>query len=169
MQIESYKNIANPYYKLFFIELTTDAERNHFLFSFQDSVLVDRLRQLVDLFILYPFRSYEIVEFCRSNFDYKDEEELLANVLVYQQNFYITTYTSAKDFINDKGSFFARLLESRNRSFQVLIEMEADKNFDDYFLEAFGKAIRTADSTLTKSDLLRLKILNSTFDKGIDL
>ena len=164
MVIDDYQDIANPYYNLFFCDLKTQEDKAHFLKAFNQQKLTTVLEQMVDLFSENPLKSKAIYEYCQSNFNGSKSDDLIDRLTEYQRSFYLTTYIFDAHTGSTPKSYYWRLLESRNRSFQVLLDLNNEKYFENNFIEAFGKQIRNAIPGMTKEDLIRLKIMRATFE-----
>jgi len=112
------------YLDFYFLKLRSHSEQKHFLENFKDQDILNVINSFTSLFIENPFYSTPILLISEKDSD-------ISLITKWQRSFYISIYREYKDGEKNKkvDELIDRLL-SINRSFQYLVSLEKDENYD---------------------------------------
>ena len=123
----------------FYFKKLSVSDRRLFLGSYNDNEIVSEIRNLQDLFIMYPFYDKAIIDQTRNR-------QELSDIIVWQKYFYLSVYQECyyyeyrtfsrkgDSYNNGEAMELYRLLEIKNPSFKLLISIKKalkDKGKDD--------------------------------------
>lgn len=113
------------YLDFFFLRLKSFAEKKHFLDSFNDQNVTSAIKEYISLFIESPFYSSNILSI-------SDKDTEISHITKWQKSFYKNIYCEYKLESKDAElpELFNRLIAT-NRSFQYLVSLEKEVNFDN--------------------------------------
>lgn len=164
-------SLKNPYIHFFFSDLKTSEEREEFLRNYNNASLVSLLREMVQLFILFPFNDKNILEFGYSRFMSDDKRIIRRKLKEWQKSFYLHTLEEGQSNA-DEGNYLM-LKKSNNSSFNYLMEIGKEPMSTLSYLEIALKAKTKKRSRAGKNnnqdntiDLNLQRILALTFEKG---
>lgn len=164
-------NLDNPYIHFFFSDLKTSEEKEEFLRNYNNASLVSLLREMLQLFILYPFNDKHILEFGYSHFSSEDKRKIKRKLREWQKSFYL--HTLQEGVSNTELENYLMLKKSNNLSFNYLLEINKEPMSSLSYLEIALKAKTKKRSRAGKGDnqdntidLNLQRILAMTFEKG---
>ena len=113
----------------FYFKKLSVSDRRLFLESYSDNEVVSEIRNLQDLFIMYPFYDKAILDQTRNR-------QELSDIIVWQKYFYLSVYQESyyyeyrsfsrksDSYNNGEAMELYRLLEIKNPSFKLLISIK---------------------------------------------
>ncbi len=147
------------YVEFFFTKLRKKEDKEFFLNNFNDEFIVDRLNNLTDLFLRYPFYAPEIKEFVRKEINgILRFDQSFKKITEYQLQFYLDIY-SEFGILKDYGSYTEI---KGNRSFQY-ISTEDETALELFFLDLYYETHKAKMTDEEVKEFMLKRLMKATF------
>jgi hypothetical protein len=117
------------YYDFFFTKLKTEKERLKYLKNQKNSNVKENIKTLINLFIFFDYSDQSVNIFAEKN------KISTKNLKKWHRSFH---FSVLKEYWEGNETDYFKQLKN-NESFQYLISLEDEKNFNDFFFEALKR------------------------------
>jgi hypothetical protein len=119
----------NKYIDFFFDKLQTEEEKLNFINNFNDSLIINSIKNLLQQFIDFNYNDIKVLEFADTYYIPRQ------NILKWHRSFH---FSVLKEYWNGNETDYFKQLKN-NASFQYLLSLEDEKNFNELLAEALKR------------------------------